>query len=104
MNSWRKALSGITNIAMLGQEKFVEQTVHLQQTLAVQMNSVAVHGQKAPILQRLERRGEAHGRVDTEFLFEISATDMTELELQDKFANQPLILVRRQCAIDRQLS
>src|SRR5579872_912870 len=89
---------------MLRQEKFVQQAVHLQQSLAVEPDGVALHRKEAPAPQGLERRGKTVGRLDAEFLFEVVAADMAELELQDEFPDEALVVIRRERAIDGQLA
>src|SRR6266404_9029287 len=96
--------SGISHIAVLRQEKLVQQAVHLQQSLAIEPDDIAFHGKKTPVLQRLKRRGETFGGFDAEFLLEVIAADMAKLELQHKFADEPLVIARRERAVDGQLA
>ena len=59
---------------------------------------------EAPIANALERLGKAFSRINAEFLSKIFAAHAPELELQNELANEPLIVGRRQRAIDRQLA
>src|SRR5580704_10832577 len=95
--------SGIAGVAVFGQEKFLQQAVHLEQAFAVQQDGVALDGEKTPVTQRLQRRSETFGGIDAELLFEIGAADVAELELQNEFADVTLVRAGRERAIDRQL-
>src|SRR5437899_2037872 len=99
-----EALSGISRVAMLRQEKFMQQPVHLQQAFPVQPDGVALGRKEAPILERLNRRGKALGRIGPELLLEIGAADVAQLELQDEFPDQPFVSTRRERAVNRQLA
>jgi len=63
---------------MLGQEKLVQQTIHLQQTIAIQLNDVAVDRRKSPVGQSLQRFGEPLFGIDAEFIFELVQADTAE--------------------------
>ena len=94
----------VSYISMLRQEEFVQQTVHLQQTFAVQNNRVALHHKKSPVLQRLHGRGKTHADVHAEFFLKVIATDSSQFQLQHELANQAFIVGGGQRAIDRQPS
>ena len=89
---------------MLRQEELVQQPIDLQQAVPIQPDQVAVGSLKAPIPQSLERLGKPLGQFDSKFLPEISAANLAQLELQDEFADQPLVVVRGQRPPNRQLT
>ena len=88
---------------MLWQKKFLEQAVDLQKRFAIQQDLVAFDCQESPISEALNSFGETFGELDPEFLFEVSAAYVTELQLQNELAQDALFIGRRQRAPDRQL-
>src|SRR5579883_339744 len=96
--------SDISSVPVLRQEKFLQQAVHLQQAFAVQAYGVAFDEEKTPVLQRLQRRGEAFDGFDAELLLEIIPAHSAQLELQHKFADETLIIVGRERAVERQFA
>src|SRR2546428_8992585 len=75
-----------------GQEKLVQQPVHLQKSVAIQQRLIAFDRQKTPGLQALQRFGKTFCRIDPEFVSEIRQAQMAELELQNELANQPFVV------------
>src|SRR5262245_24573570 len=100
--SWR--ISDVAHATMLRQEKFLQQPVDLQQGLAVEQHVVPFDGEKVPILQPLQRRGEFFSEFDTKFFSEIGTAHVAELELENEFANKPFLVRRRERAVNRQLA
>src|SRR5207245_4580449 len=86
------------------QEKFVQQPVHLKQPFAIEQHLIAFDGKEAPVFQSLQRFGETSFRIDAELISEIREAEVAEFELQNKLANQPLVVGRRERAVDRQLA
>ena len=66
---------------MFGQEKFVQQPVHLEQPVAVQYHRAILDLAKTPVLQRAERLGKTLPDIDAELFLEIIATSPAQLEL-----------------------
>src|SRR5262245_8368751 len=97
-------LSNISHILMLRQEEFVQQPIHLKQTLAIEPKRVAVDFHKAPIAQPLNWLGEPLGQLNSKFSPEVIAADMAQFELQNELANQSLVFGGRQRAPDWQLA
>src|SRR5690348_5733279 len=96
--------SGISRVFMLRQEKLMQEAIHLQQPVSIKQNMVAVNAQKTPVFEALNGLAKSLRQVHGKFLFEVSAADMTQLQLQNKFANQPFILAGCQGAPDWQLA
>src|SRR6267142_3898405 len=89
---------------MVRQEKLMQEPIHLQQPVAIQKNLVAFNAQKTPVLQALNCLAKSLRQLDAEFLFEVSAADVTKLQLQNRFTNQSFILARCQRPPDWQLT
>ena len=58
--------SGITSRVVFRFEKFVEQSVNLEQPLARDADAVATVGEESPFLEGRKRRGELDARVAAE--------------------------------------
>ena len=89
---------------MLRQEKLVQQAIHFEQSFAVQFQRVAFDGQEAPVLEPLQRRGETLQHVHTKFFLKVAHAVPAQLEVQDEFADEPLISGRHVGAIDGQFA
>src|SRR5687768_3399520 len=100
---WAKD-SGIARVAMFGQEEFVQQTIDLQQTVAIEADFVARHAEKPPILQGADGLLETLDGISAKFIFEVTAADRAEFQLQNQFANEPLVVGGRQRAVNRQVA
>ena len=87
---------------MFGQEKFVQQPVHLQQPVAVQHHRAVLDLPKTPVLQNAERLRKTLADIDAEFCLKIIATRAAQLELQNELADQPLIGARRHGPVNGQ--
>src|SRR5882724_5991043 len=89
---------------MFGEEKFMQKPIHLQQAFAVEEDLIALDAQETPILQSLQGLSKVFDRSDAKLLLEVGAADMSELELQNKFTNEPFLRIGRERAVNRQLS
>src|SRR5205814_6423916 len=98
------AALGITGIAVFRQKEFVEQPVDLQEAFPVEPHGVALHGQEAPVFQGLERDGEPLAEIDSKLLLEISPADLSQLQLQNEFTNEPFIPAGGQSTVDGKLA
>ena len=74
----RKDSSGVARVLVFGQEEFVEETVHLEQSITVQNECIAIDREKAPVLEGSERLGEALQNVGGEFFVEITNAGPSE--------------------------
>src|SRR3954454_17460064 len=81
--------SGITVRSMLRQKKFVQESVHLKEALAIQRNRIAIDSHEPPILQSLHGLRKLRRGIQVEFFRKIGAADVAEFELQNEFANEP---------------
>src|SRR6266576_7345607 len=81
---------------MLRQKKFRQQAIYLQQSLSIQQHLVLVDAQESPILQPLHGLGESIAQFDAKLFAEVTSADMAKLELQNKLANQSLLVGWRQ--------
>jgi hypothetical protein len=73
---------------MFGEEKLVNQTVYLQQSLATEAEPIAIDAQKATGLKCPEWLGEPGLNIHAEFPLEIRAADPAELELEHHFTDE----------------
>ena len=89
---------------MFRQKEFMQQPIHLQQRRPIQTHGVGLDGQEPPILQLLDGFGEAPDHVDAEFPLEVSAAHLPELELQNEFADEALVVRGRQRTVNRQFA
>ena len=76
----------------------MQQAVNLEKTVPIEQNLVALDRQKTPILQPLQRRPKSLFYIHAEFILEVMRTDVAQFKLQNKFANQALIVSRGQCS------
>ena len=65
----------------------MQKPIDLQKPVAIQKNLIAFNGEKTPVLEPLNGFTESFRQLDAKFLLEISATDVSKLQLQNKFTN-----------------
>src|SRR5690606_9265749 len=86
-----KERSGVTRVLMLRQEEGVQQRVHLQQSGAVQHQPVALDRQQPAVPQILDLLMEALEHIHAELLAEVRDRYTAELQLENEFADHPLL-------------
>src|SRR5437773_8533835 len=86
---------------MLGEEEFVQERIHLQQSFAVQPHVVPIDLQEPFMPQLAEWAGEPLMNVDPELTLKVSAVDMPALHLENQLADHALLRCWGQRPIDR---
>src|SRR3954451_8310331 len=93
--------SRVPDPAMLRLEEAGEQRVHAKQAGAAEPDRVAVDRGVVLVGQRLPRLAELPRDLDAELVAEIRRVELPGLQLQDPRADQPLLVVHGQGAVDR---
>ena len=83
--------SCVAGVLVFGEEELVEEPVHLEKALAVEPHRSVLDPAKTPVVQALQRFGKTPADIHAEFFLEIIAPGPAELELQDKFADEPFV-------------
>src|SRR3954463_10120805 len=94
--------SRVPDPAMLRLEEAREQRVHPEQASAAEPDRVAVDRGVVLVGQRLPRVAELPRDLDAELVAEIRRVELPGLQLQDHLADQPLVVVHGQGAVDRE--
>src|SRR5262245_35050076 len=92
-------------MAVLLEEEPMQQHVHAQESLARERHALArVLSEITVSLDRSPRRRETSADIDAEFLCEVRRSNAAAFELQNRFSNQPLIVVWPIRAAERQFA
>src|SRR5436190_19623106 len=84
--------SGITGMTVLGEEKFVKQTVHLHEAFAAENDILTAHRSEALAAQPAQLRGKPFARIDPVALDVIPRLHAAQLQTQDEFADKALLV------------
>ena len=88
---------------MMLEEKVVKQIVNAEEPIAAQDDGIIDHLQKPLVGQFLQRTSEALKDANLKFVTKVVCLHMSQLHLQDKFSDHPLLFVRAERAFEGHL-
>src|SRR4051794_35311145 len=83
------------------EEKLVQQSVYLKESIAGQLQIVVVDSKKPLFLHLVKRRVEPMLQVDSELLAEVAALYIAEFHLEHELADHSLFCVRSESSPER---
>src|SRR5512146_1622346 len=89
---------------MFRKKELVQQTIHLEQAIAIEPNTIPFPGKKTPIFQCPQRGGETLPHIHSKLRVKVRTTRPPELQLEHELTYQALVLGGRERAINGQLS